>query len=183
MLRLAFHPQAPNPHGTPRQPVRGPPRGPGPPRRLVAAQPRRLLPGQDGIPGGGGSQRCSFVPGAEVRLQEEDTPQAPPRGYHDAIRGGDGSGLWMLPWFQLRSSLPEARGWGVGVGSWSSSVAAPGRLRCHSPLLPGAGRAGGPAEPLPGITGQETHPRGRAPACARAPRLVVPGRGRCAQVR
>lgn len=37
--------------------------------------------------------------------------------------------------------------------------------------------------PLPGITGQETHSRGRAPARARAPRLVVPGRGLCAQVK
>lgn len=37
-------------------------------------------------------------------------PKAPPRGYHDAIRGGNGRGLWMLPWFQLWSSHAEARG-------------------------------------------------------------------------
>lgn len=180
MLRLAFHTQAPDPHGPPRQPVRGPPRGPGAPRSLVAAQPRRLLPGQDGIPGGGGRQGCGSAPGAEVRLREEDTPPRPlPQG--TVTPSGAGAGSACLP-----GSIPGAvslhGGWGRGRGEVLCDV--PGGLRCHSPLLAGAGGAGGPAGSLPGATGQETHARGRAPACARAPRLVVPGGGRgCAQVR
>lgn len=67
----------------------------------------------------------------------------------------------------------------------SSSVAALELSRCLLPSPLGTGRAGGPAEPLPGITGQEPHSRGRAPARARSPRcmgLMVPGRRQYAQV-
>lgn len=127
VLLIAFPPQAPNPHGPPRQPVRGPPGGFGPPRRLIAAQPRRLLPGQDGIPGGVGGRRCGLAPGAEVRLQGGyPLTKAPPRGYRDAIRGR--SRRWMLPWFQHWSNHTEAP-------DGSSSVAAPGCSRCPLSVL------------------------------------------------
>uniref|UniRef100_A0AC11EE98 YdjC chitooligosaccharide deacetylase homolog n=1 Tax=Ovis aries TaxID=9940 RepID=A0AC11EE98_SHEEP len=68
---LALRPQAPDPHGPPRQPVRGPPRGPGPPRRLFADRLRGLLPRQDGIPAGGGGWRSDLGPGAQVREELE----------------------------------------------------------------------------------------------------------------
>lgn len=89
---------------------------------------------------------------------------------------GAGAGSACLP-----GSIPGAVSLHGGRGRGRGEVlcGVPGGLRCHSPLLAGAGGAGGPAGSLPGATGQETHARGRAPACARAPRLVVPGGGRC----
>ncbi|XP_023053709.1 carbohydrate deacetylase isoform X4 [Piliocolobus tephrosceles] len=59
----------------------------GPPWRLVAARPRRLLPWQDGIPGGGGGRRRGFASGAEPQLQEDarEDPQSSARRVREEL--------------------------------------------------------------------------------------------------
>ncbi|XP_028336009.1 carbohydrate deacetylase isoform X4 [Physeter macrocephalus] len=118
------------------------------------------------------ARRHRIPTGLHANLSE-GRPVGPARHGASSLLGSEGFFLGKMGFREAVAAgevvLPQVR----KCGFRKMLVVTPPELRPE-----GSRRAGGPAEPFPGITGQGPYSRGRAPARARAPRCV----GWCSQV-